>query len=76
MLRPSQVDRVLNIDILRRINKYEDITIILKRKKLEYLSHVMRGTRYCLIRLIMEGKYWKTEMWEEAKPERIVRYEY
>lgn len=46
-----------NADVLYRLNREKEILITtIKRRKLEYFGHVMRGARYSLLRLIMEGK--------------------
>lgn len=54
MLRISCVDT--NEEVLRRMKKQEEIVRTLKKKKLEYFAHVIRGTKYKLLQNIMEGK--------------------
>lgn len=56
MLRISWVDRVTNVEVLRRMNKEEEIYKTLKKKKLEYFAHIIRGPKYQLLQNIMEGK--------------------
>lgn len=57
ILRISWVDRVTNVEVLRRMGKECEILMTVKTKKLEYLGHVMRNQeRYGLLQLILQGK--------------------
>lgn len=52
----SWVDRITNIEVLRRINKEREVELTIKERKLQYLGHIIRGEKYSLLRLIMQGK--------------------
>lgn len=56
MLRIPWVDKVSNEEVLRRMNKAKEISNTIKRRKLEYLGHVLRGDRYNILKLIIQGK--------------------
>lgn len=56
MLRVSWVDRVTNTEVLRRIGKEREMENTIKERKLQYFGHVMRGERYSILRLIIQGK--------------------
>lgn len=56
MLRISWVDKITNQEVLHRMNKDTEITKTIKKRKLEYLGHVLRGDRYKILKLIIQGK--------------------
>lgn len=56
MLRISWMYYVTNTEVLNRMGKREEIITTIKKRKLQYFGHIMRGERYSLLRLIMEGK--------------------
>ena len=56
MLRVSWIQKVTNEEILRRVNKNTELLPMIKRRKLLYLGHILRGERYGILRLVMEGK--------------------
>lgn len=52
ILRISWTNHVTYNTVLQRINKKLEMKRTIERRKLEYLGHVMRGTRYKLLRLL------------------------
>ncbi|CAG9828365.1 unnamed protein product [Diabrotica balteata] len=42
LLKISWVDRVRNEEVLRRLNQTTQLVNIIKKRKLEYFSHIMR----------------------------------
>lgn len=56
MLRISWVQRITNDEVLQRMQKQKEILNTIKERKMQYLGHVMRGGRYEILRLIIEGK--------------------
>lgn len=56
ILKISWIDKVRNLDILKHLNKNTEILCTIKRRKLEYFGHVMRGAKYRLLQNIMQGK--------------------
>lgn len=56
MLRVSWTQRVTNDEILIRMNKQRELMNTIKVRKTQYIGHVMRGERYELLRIIIEGK--------------------
>lgn len=57
ILKISWVDRITNDAVLRRMGKEREIINNVKKRKLEYLGHVMRNEqRYNLLQLILQGK--------------------
>ena len=56
MLRISWKDRVRNEQVLLRMEKRPEIIKTIKVRKLQYLGYVMRGDRYRILKLIIEGK--------------------
>jgi len=49
MLRIPWTERVTNLEVLR-------ITEKVQKRKVQYLGHVMRGQRYEILQLIIQGK--------------------
>lgn len=56
MLRISWVQKITNTEILAPMKKLKELMQIVKERKTRYIGHVMRGERYELLRLIIEGK--------------------
>lgn len=56
ILRISWVERVTNVEVMRRIRKEKEVIMTIKRRKLLYMGHVMRGEKYQLLQVIMQGK--------------------
>lgn len=56
MLKISWTDKVTNKEVLRRVEKETELIFTIQRRKLEYLGHVMRGPKYEILRLIIQGK--------------------
>lgn len=55
-LRISWTKKIANEEVLRRVKRERELVNVIKARKLEYLGHIMRGERYGILRLIMEGK--------------------
>lgn len=59
ILRISWVDRVTNIEVLHRMGKECEVIKTIKKRKLEYLGHIIRNEqRYGLLQLILQGKVY------------------
>lgn len=60
MVRILWTGRTSNDGVLRRLqlDRMTSLLIIVKRRKLEYVGHIMRGPKYHLLRLILN---WKIE---------------
>lgn len=56
MLKISWVERVTNIEVLRRMHKETEIATTIKKRKLLYMGHIMRGEKYRILQNIMQGK--------------------
>ena len=56
ILRIAWTDKVSNSEVLRRAKTERELLRCIKVRKLSYLGHVMRGERFNLLRLIIEGK--------------------
>ena len=56
MWRIPWTDRVSNAEVLDRMQKECEIINTMKRRKLQYLGHIMRGQKYTLLQLIVQGK--------------------
>jgi len=56
ILRISWADRVTNTDVLKRAGTQRKPLTKIKYRKIEYLGHVQRGERYCLLQLILKGR--------------------
>uniref|UniRef100_A0A8D9DVR2 Craniofacial development protein 2 n=1 Tax=Cacopsylla melanoneura TaxID=428564 RepID=A0A8D9DVR2_9HEMI len=56
ILRISWTDRVTNVNVLRRMGKEVEIINEVKKRKLTYLGHIMRGPKYEILHLIIQGK--------------------
>lgn len=56
ILRISWTERVSNVEVCRRMGCEPEILVTIKKRKIEYLGHIMRGPRYGLLQLIVQGK--------------------
>ena len=56
ILRISWIEHTTNEKVLRRMGKTNDVTFTIKRRKMEYLGHIMRNNKYRLLQLILQGK--------------------
>lgn len=56
ILKISWTERVPNEEVLRKMNKEKEVLLTIKKRKLQYLGHVMRGEKYQLLQLIVQGK--------------------
>ena len=56
MLRISWKNRARNEQVLLRMEKRPEIIKSIKVWKVQYLGHVMRGDRYRILKLVIEGK--------------------
>ncbi|CAH2217248.1 jg20683 [Pararge aegeria aegeria] len=55
MLR-SWTQKVSNVRVLQRVARSLELLLIIKKRKVKYLGHVLRHERYQLLQLIMMGK--------------------
>lgn len=56
MLKIPWTAHKTNEEVLRRANKNRELLNVIKRRKISYLGHVMRGSRYRILQLIISGK--------------------
>ena len=56
LLRIPWILKVSNDEVLRRMEKQRELLLTIKQRKTQYLGHVMRGKKYQLLQLIIEGK--------------------
>lgn len=56
MLKISWTTHTTNEDVLRMVNADREVLNTVKRRKTEYFGHIVRGPRYHLLRLIIQGK--------------------
>lgn len=56
MLKISWTDRVKNETVLQRMHKRLELLNTIKKRKLQYLGHIMRNEKYALLQLILQGK--------------------
>ena len=54
--RISWMERVTNEEVLRRMRMNCKVVNTVKRRKLQYLGHIMRSPKYALLQLIVQGK--------------------
>ncbi|CAG9837806.1 unnamed protein product [Diabrotica balteata] len=52
----SWTERVTNQDVLLKMGKECEVIRTIRTKQLEYLGHIMRGEKYYLLRLTIQGK--------------------
>lgn len=53
MLKISCATKTTNEETLRRAKNKRQLTIIIKRRKIVYLDHILRGDKYMLFQTIM-----------------------
>lgn len=56
MLRISWTDHMSNNDVLLRAGVERELLDIVKQRKTSYLGHILRGDRYSIPKLILQGK--------------------
>ena len=45
----SWIEHTTNEEVLRRMGKTKEVTFTIKRRKMEYLGHIMRNNKYRLL---------------------------
>lgn len=59
ILRISWMDKVTNKSVLERMNKSLEVMNTIKKRKLEYLGHIMRNdNKYGLLKSVLQGKVY------------------
>lgn len=85
MLKIAWTEKVRNTEILERIEKERELLTTIKKRKMQYLGHILRGPKYELLQTIMygriEGKRWigrknlswlrNIRQWTNMSPEEI-----
>lgn len=56
MLRISWVEHTSNNDVLAMMNTNRELVNTIKTRKTQYFGHIIRGPKYSLLRLIIQGK--------------------
>ncbi|XP_072386768.1 putative uncharacterized transposon-derived protein F52C9.6 isoform X1 [Diabrotica undecimpunctata] len=56
MMRIPWVDRVRNDDVLKRAGVERELFKLIKKRKIGYLGHILRGAKYEIPQLILQGK--------------------
>lgn len=56
MLKISWTTHTSNEEVLRQLNKDRELLNIIKARKVGYFGHIMRGSKYHIPRLIIQGK--------------------
>lgn len=56
LLKIPWTDHVSNQEVLRRLQKEHELLLTIKRRKTAYFGHIMRGPKYELLRLIIQGR--------------------
>lgn len=56
MWRIPWTDKITNTEVLTKMQKEFEIINSIKKRKLQYLGHIMRGPKYALLQLIVQGK--------------------
>lgn len=56
ILKISWIEKIPNDVVLERMSKERELLNSIKERKLQYIGHIMRGDRYHVLRLIIEGK--------------------
>ena len=83
MLKIKWTDKVSNKNVLERVNQKRQLMYIIKKRKTQYLGHILRNSEYELPRLTLEGKRgrgrprltWldKIKEWTKKKNEELFR---
>lgn len=56
ILKIPWTDHITNVEVMQRIGKEKEVVFTVKKRKLEYLGHIMRHDKYRLLQLIVQGK--------------------
>ena len=56
MSRISWTKMISNTEVLRRANSNRELFTTIKLRKISYFGHVVRGTKYVVLQLVMKGK--------------------
>uniref|UniRef100_A0A8D8LLB2 Endonuclease-reverse transcriptase n=1 Tax=Cacopsylla melanoneura TaxID=428564 RepID=A0A8D8LLB2_9HEMI len=56
ILNISWVEKISNLEVLRRMNKNLEVVKTIKSRKLKYFGHMMRGEKYEILHRILQGK--------------------
>lgn len=56
ILKIPWVQKATNVEVLNRMGKPLELLLTVRERKTKYIGHVMRGEKYELLRLIIEGK--------------------
>ncbi|CAG9826360.1 unnamed protein product [Diabrotica balteata] len=56
MLKIPWTARKTNEEVLRSVNKDRELIKTVKHRKMSYLGHIVRGSRYKILQLILKGK--------------------
>ncbi|XP_055388393.1 uncharacterized protein LOC129616943 [Condylostylus longicornis] len=56
MLKISWTERVSNSEVLNRLRKQRELLLTIKKQKAAYFGHVIRGQKYELLQLIIQGR--------------------
>lgn len=56
ILKISWRDKIKNETVLQRMKKGTEVLKTVKRRKLQYLGHIMRNSKYGLLQLLLQGK--------------------
>ncbi|CAG9834883.1 unnamed protein product [Diabrotica balteata] len=67
VLKISWTDKITNKEVLERVGKETELITAKQTRKLEYLDHVMKGPKYEILRLIIQGKIRKQICWPKAE---------
>lgn len=85
MLQIAWTEKVRNTEVLERIEKERELLTTIKKRKMQYLGHILRGPKYELLQTIMygriEGKRWigrkslswlrNIRQWTNMSPEEL-----
>ena len=56
ILKISWTEHISNEEVLGQLNKDRELLTTIKARKVSYFGHIMRGTKYYIPRLIIQGK--------------------
>lgn len=56
ILRISYTEHIINVEVLRRIGKETETSFTIKKRKIEYVYHLMMHYKYHLLQLIIQRK--------------------
>lgn len=52
----SLIERVNNMEVMRRMHKEREVIPTILKRKLEYGRHIMRGEKFRILQTIMQGE--------------------